>query len=224
MTVSAPFIVTQTGIKFYEPITLLNETLQVFTYDAAKDKIISDQGNAEISFEIVPLAKYFVDHLTSTDWFFCTEHIAPASPFETAWNTAKNNLENALDETLYAMWLGRLFEDFPVGITFASWDYENNRPWIGTYAYDITPVDDTRIKFVYNSARTSADGINANYYMSYLQSFTITSFNGKTFALETDVDIITNPKNMARIKEMKITDDQNPNNWIKVVLEEKIWP
>ena len=217
-TIFAPFIVTLTGIKFYEPITLLNKTLQVFTYHAAEDKMISDQGSSEISFDLVPLAKYFIDNLSTTNWYFSAENIAPGSAFETAWNTTKNSLEN-IDETLAFLWLGVIEPEYAAGISFASWD--GNVLYGGTFAYNFQTVSDEQIKLVYTGNRNA--GL-ANWYANNapgFTSFTVTAFNGKTFALEPDVDI-TNPKNMARIKEMKLTDVQNQDNWIKVVLEEKI--
>jgi len=220
-TISAPFIITLSGIKFYEPITISNEKLQNFTYNAAEDKIVSENGKSEISFVLSPLSHYFVDHLPYTDWFFKTENIGPGLLPE--WNTAKENLENNFNETLFVMWLGILLEDYPVGITFASWDYEVNRPWYGTYAYDFEIISDHQVKFVYNSARTRTDGINADYYASELQGFTIDAFNGKTFTLEPDIDI-TNPKNITKIQELILRDDQDSNHWVKVTLEEIIWP
>ena len=217
-TISAPFIVTLTGIKFYEPIMLLNKTLQVFTYHAADDKMISDQGNSEISFDLVPLSKFFVDHLISTDWYFSAENIAPESAFETAWNATKNSLE-IIEETLAFMWFGIIDPEFSAGISFASWD--GSVLYGGTFAYNFQTVSDNQIKFVYTGSRNA--GL-ANWYAANapeFTDFTVSAFNGKTFTLEPDVDI-SNPKNMARIKEMKFIDVTNTDNWIKVCLEEKL--
>ena len=220
-TISAPFMITLTGIKFYEPIKILTETLQFLTYNAAEDILVSDNRKSIISFVTSPLSHYFINNLPHTDWFLKTENIGQG--FLPAWNTAKDNLENSYNETLYAVWLGRLLEGYPTGITFASWDYEENRPWYGTYAYDFEIINDYQIKFIYNSARTEKNGINADYYASELQGFTIDAFNGKTFTLEPDVDI-TNPKNIAKIQELTLRDNQDSNNWVKVILEEIIWP
>jgi len=220
-TTSAPFIVTPTGIRFYEPTAILTETLHEFFYNEAEDIMQEVNGNAEISFVLVPLSKYFVDNLPYANWFFKTENIGAG--LLPAWNTIKSNLDNQLDETLYVMWLGKLLENMPTGITFASWDYENNRPWYGTYAYDFEIINDNRIRFAHNQARTNADGINASYYAPLLQDFTISSFNEKTFELEPDVDV-SNPKNMTQIKKITIRDVQNPENWVTVTLEEVIWP
>ena len=220
VTTFAPFMVTLTGIKFYEPITILTETLQILTYHATEDKLVSENQKSEISFDLVSLSKYFVDNLNSTDWYFSTENIATGSAFETAWNTAKNSLEN-IDETLAFMWFGIIDPEYSAGISFASWD--GSILYGGTFAYNFETVSDNRIRLVYSGSRNA--GL-ANWYANNapgFTSFTVTAFNGKTFTLEPDVDI-TNPKNMARIKEMKLTDILNQNSWIKVGLDEKIWP
>lgn len=221
VTISAPFTVTLTGIKFYEPITILNETLQVFTYHATEDKMVSNQGNSEISFVYIPLSHYFVDYLNFTDWYFATDGIGTG--FLPAWNAAKNALENEDGEDLLFMWFGALDPDYPVGISFACWDDENNAAWFGTYVYDFVIVSDNRVKLVYNSDRTIEDGINAKWYMSRLQNFTISAFDGKTFTLEPDVDI-TNPKNITKIQKLKLTDAANPDHWVTVGLETVIYP
>ena len=218
---SAPFIVTPTGIKFYEPITILNETFQVFNYHAAEDNIVSDNQRAEISFVLLPLSNYFVENLPFANWYFKAENIGQGLLAD--WNTIKNNLEDQLNETLYMMQLGKIAEDFPVGITFASWDYEENRPWYGTYVYDFNVVSGNQVRFAYNNARTNAEGINASYYSPLLRAFTITAFNGKIFTLEPDIDV-SNPKDMTKIQEITLRDVQNPDNWVKLSLEELIWP
>ena len=221
LTITAPFIVTLTGIRFYEPITFFSESLQVLTYNAAEEKLVSENSKSEISFVMLPLSNFFTENLPYMEWFLKSDNIGQG--LLPAWNTIKSNLENNLNENLYAMWLGRLLEDFPVGITFASWDYENDRPWYGTYAYDFYIINDNQIRFSYNNALTRTDGINAEYYAPELQYFTIDAFNGKTFTLEPDIDV-SDPRNMTKIKEITLRDVQNSENWLKVILEEVIWP
>jgi len=220
-TISAPFIVTTDGIKFYEPLTIDGKTLHVFTYQAAGDKIISDKGNAEISVVIVPLSTYFSDGLSFNDWYFKTENIGPG--YLTAWNTAKNNLLNKQFKLAYA-WLGALGDDTPAGVSIGVWDDETRVVYVGTYAYDFEIVSNDRIKFNYNQAKTNAGGNVASYFSSAVSGFTINAFNGRTFTLVPDRDIITNPKNVVRIDEITLVDVTNPNNWVKVGLEEVLWP
>ena len=221
-TVFAPFMVTPAGIKFYQPVTILNQTLQVFTYNAAEDKIKSNQNNAEISFALTSLANYFVDHLANMNWYFSTENMAPGSPFATAWNTAKTRLKNELGYDLAYMWFGTFYEGLPEGLSFICFDPVTNVAYAVLYLYDFVPVGDNSIKLVYNGDLYywGDGGLNAHYS---LQDFTVTAFAGKTFTLEPDVDI-TNPKNMVRMKELKLIDSANPNNWVKVGLEEVLWP
>ena len=221
-TIFAPFLVTLTGIKFYEPITVLTETLQVFTYHAGADKMISDQGNAEIFFSYPHLNKYFIDNLTLTDWYLKTENIGPG--YLPAWNTMKDNLNDYLGEKLYAMWFGILNTDGPAGISFASYE-PGEGLWGGVYVYNFESIGDNRIKLAYNAVSTSINGINADFYDTYsdMGAFTISAFNGKTFIITPDVDI-TDPKNMTRIKELTLTDVANPDNWITVSLEPALWP
>ena len=219
-TVFAPFIVTLNGIKFYEPVTISGETLHIFNYHAGGDKIISDKGNAEISFVVTSLSNYFIDNIGLSDWYFKTDHIGPG--YLPAWNTAKTNL-GLLDLQLIYMWLGILDEGYPKGISFAVYDEEDDAAYWGTYAYNFEAAGDNRVKFIYNSALTNSDGINASVLAPMMQIFTINAFNGRTFTIEPDVDI-SNPKNMAYIREYKLTDVTNPNNWIKVNLEVVLWP
>ena len=222
-TISAPFMVTPDGIKFYEPVTIDGKTLHEFTYQAAGDKMISNQGNAEISILTIPLSKYLIDGLSFTDWYFKTDNIGPE--YLTAWNAAKNNL---LDYQGYRFrlaytWLGALGEDYPAGISIGVWDEEDNVVYGGTYAYDFETVSDDRIKFNYNQTRTNADGINASFFSDAVSGFTVHAFNGQTFTIVPDRDI-TNPKNIVRIEEITLIDATNPNHWVKVGLEEVLWP
>jgi len=219
-TIYAPFMVTLSGIKFYTPIEIGNETLQLFTYHAEDDNLISDQRNSVISFPSITLSNYFVDYLTLTNWYFKTEDIG--QEYLPAWDAAKDSL-NKDGETLLLMWFGALDTDFPAGISFACWDEENNAAWFGTYVYDFEIINDNRIKFVYNSDKTVKDGINAEWYAHRLQDFTIAAFDGKTFTLEPDVDI-TNPKNFTKIQNFKLTDTTNPNHWVNVGMKTVIWP
>ena len=219
-TVFAPFIVTLSGIKFYEPITISGETLQVFNYHEGVDKIISEKGNAEISFVLTSLSNYFIENIRWADWYLKTDNIGPG--YLPAWNTAKANLEK-YDLKLLYMWLGILADGYPTGISFAVYDEQEDAAWWGTYAYDFVAVGEDRVKFVHNSALTTSDGINADVFAPMMRNFTITLFNGKTFTLEPDVDV-SNPKNMANIKEIKLIDASYPNDWIKVSLDSVIWP
>jgi hypothetical protein len=219
-TISAPFIVTLSGIKFYSPMEIGDETLQSFTYHTDEDQIKSDQGNSTISFVEISLSHYFVDYLNYTEWYFKTEHIGPG--YLPAWSAAKQGLDDD-GEALLFMWFGALDTDVPAGISFASWDEENNAAWFGTYVYDFNIINDHQIKLVYNSVKTIAEGINATWYIMQLQDFTIAAFSGKTFTLEPDVDI-TNPKNITKIQNLKLIDSTNPDNWVTVGLETVIWP
>ena len=220
-TVSAPFIVTPGGVKFYSPIEFANVKLTSFTWRSAEDNMISNDGSTVISFVVTTLANYFVDNLLITDWFLKTDNIGAG--LLPAWNTAKNALEEEDGETLFYMWLGTIGDDHPPGLSFACWDYENNTAWSGTYVYNFQIIGNDQIKLVYNSAGTTADGINADYYLSRLHDFTIAPFDGKTFTLEPDTDI-SNPKNMAKITNLKLTDVTDANNWLRVDLEEARWP
>jgi len=219
--INAPFIVTLKGIKFYEPVKLLNVELSSFTWRPAEDNLVSNDGSAVISFIYTSLSNYFVNNLPTTDWFLKTDNIGPG--LLPAWNAAKNALDKEDGERLFYMWFGSLGDEYPVGLSFACWDYENNTAWAGTYVYNFQIISNNQIKFVFNLASTNANGINANYYASRLQYFTIAPFNGKTFTLEPDVDI-SNPKNMTNIKNLKLIDTADSNNWLTIGLEEVRWP
>ena len=220
---SVPFIITPAGIKFYEPVIIEGVTLHTFTYQAAGDKLLSDQTNAEISFVIVPLSKYFVENLNFTNWYFKTDHIGPG--LLSAWNTAKDNLLHyqGYSFRLAYMWLGALDEDYSPGISIGVWDEEDYLVYVGTYVYDFETVSDDRIKFTFNQAKTNAIGNIASYFSDAVSDFTINAFNGKTFLLAPDRDL-TNPKNIVRIDELTLIDVTNPDNWVKVGLEEVFLP
>ncbi|MDR1672027.1 MAG: DUF4302 domain-containing protein [Bacteroidales bacterium] len=219
--VPAPFIVTPAGIKLYQPVTILDKTLQFFTYNHSEDKIVEDSDNSIISFVYPPLNQYFLDNLTITDWFFQTADIGPG--YLTAWNTAKADLENKDGEELYMMWLGTIDADYPPGVSFASWDYSGDRAWYGTYVYNFETAGENRVTFLFDSYRTSTEGVNASYYASRLMVFA-GIFNGQTFTIEPDVDITTNPKNITKITKLKFTDVANPDNWFTVGLNTVIRP
>ena len=220
---SVPFIITPDGIRFYEPVTIEGETLHTFTYQAAGDKLLSDQANAEISFVTVPLSKYFVDNLSLTDWYFKTDHIGPG--LLPAWNTAKDNLLSyqGYSFRLAYMWLGALDKDNAPGISFGVWDEDDNAVYVGTYVYDFEMVSDDRIKFTFNQAKTNAIGNIAGFLSNAVSMFTLNAFNGKTFILVPDRDI-SNLKNIANIDELRLVDVTNPDNWVIVDFEIEFWP
>lgn len=222
-TITAPFIVTPDGIRFYEPLTIEDETLQSFTYHADGDKIVSDQNNAEIFMIIVPLSQYFIDNLSFTDWYFTTDNIGPG--YLSAWNTAKTSLLNYQGNNfrLAFMWLGSLGEDNPAGVSVGVLDEEDRTVYIGTYVYDFETLGADRIKFNYNQAKTNAIGNIASYFSDAVSDFTINAFNDKTFLLAPDRNL-TNLKNVVRIDELTLIDVANPDNWVKVGLEEVFLP
>ena len=222
-TVSAPFIVTLTGIKFYEPITIGDETMQTFIYQVDSDKIVSDRNNAEISMMMIPLSKYFVDNLVFTSWYFATDNIGPGCL--SAWTTAKNSLLNyqGYQFRLAFMWLGSIDVNHPAGVSIGVFDEEDQLMYVGTYVYDFEILSNDQVKFTFNQAKSNAIGNIASFFSNAVSGFTISVFNGKTFTLVPDRDL-TNPKNVVRIDKLTLIDAANSNNWVKVVLEEKLWP
>ena len=54
LSMPVPFIVTPTGYKFYEPITLWGKTLTGFTYDAASDSFTETSGTGITMIKIIP--------------------------------------------------------------------------------------------------------------------------------------------------------------------------
>ena len=70
LSMPAPFIVTLTGIKFYEPITLWGQTISGFTYDFANDSFTAnEQANITMKREIPPINQTFING----NWFMTYE-------------------------------------------------------------------------------------------------------------------------------------------------------
>ena len=70
LSMPAPFIVTLTGIKFYEPITLWGQTISGFTYDFANDSFTAnEQANITMKREIPPINQTFI----TGNWFMTYE-------------------------------------------------------------------------------------------------------------------------------------------------------
>ena len=70
LSMPAPFIVTLTGIKFYEPITLWGQTITGFTYDFANDSFTANElPNITMKREIPPINQTFING----NWFMTYE-------------------------------------------------------------------------------------------------------------------------------------------------------
>ena len=70
LSMPAPFIVTLTGIKFYEPITLWGQTISGFTYDFANDSFTANElPNITMKREIPPINQTFING----NWFMTYE-------------------------------------------------------------------------------------------------------------------------------------------------------
>ena len=70
-SVTAPYIVTETGLSFYEPVEIFGQTFQDFTLDKASYQLISNEGDMKIIIVIPPIdlnqATWYLDISTETD-------------------------------------------------------------------------------------------------------------------------------------------------------------
>ena len=65
ISTEVPYIYTDTGIRFYQPVTILGSSIENMQYSVEQDILSTDNGNAQISFELMKVNEFFAQSKAS---------------------------------------------------------------------------------------------------------------------------------------------------------------
>ncbi len=191
-SVTASYIQTPTGYKFYEPVDVNGTTLTGFTFNSKAGVFTADNhSNVKLVPVIPPLNEQFV----SGDWYFAYSEISAA--LQPYFGMAANGSASEGEEILY-MYLGTS-NDETYSFNFRSGGY------IGylVYTYVLTGEDEITLTFA-----LQGDNNGTYYYQNcgygYITS-AIGSSAGATYKLTTDSE-----KSPSFIK---LTNTADPNKY-----------
>jgi hypothetical protein len=157
---TVPYILTSTGIKLYEPLTVDGETAQYFTFNETEGKLISE-GPDRITIELgsppPPLNVWFA---TMNAYGYLR---TGSSSVMALVNTCNTNVYNGYGEELYYITVGNSYiASYPGrGLMFGSYSPTDDRVWDVQFFYTFTPTGDD-LAIAYSGA-----GLNASYYSTY---------------------------------------------------------
>ena len=200
LPVSAPYIVTLEGLKFYEPVIISGITMQYFKYNVQTDLLESVDSDASISFVFPPINEVFVAY-SNVEWSFKTEDIGPG--LLTAWNNMKVSVTTIGEELAYA-WIGPA-NNGSFSFTFGS--YDGSAVYIGSFYYNLSIVEGTEDQIVLQMIG-NADN-NGLWYYNNLPAFrTFPTSLGGTYTIVTD--------DPAAPTEFTFTNNLYPTRWFKL--------
>lgn len=191
---TASFIVTQTGYKFYEPVTVNGVTLTGFTFDTTNE-LFTEINNKNI--KLIPVIPPLNEQFVNGDWFIAYSQLGRYA--QTYFNYCKQNYLDALgEEIVYAFMGSALYSRF--GFNFNSSGYK------GLLGYDYELIGEDKIILQFNM---SGEGDGVWYHNNAGFHYLLNPFGyntARTFTLATD--------NLASPSYITLTEDTNPNNSI----------
>lgn len=194
LSMPAPFIVTLTGIKFYEPITLWGQTITGFTYDFASDSFTAnEQPSITMKREIPPINQTFING----NWFMTYESMGSFA--QAAYARLQPALEANGIQWGYIFLGDMLLGEFGFNII-------DNTTTATVFPYDYQLIGDDQVSFYWNGMGAG----NATLYYSQLGISPVLEVFGnyapRTFTLTTD-----DPESPT---EITLTDNAEPSNVI----------
>lgn len=202
--VTEPYIVTDKGIEFYEPISLNGVSISGFNY-VGGDNFEFDSADGSIKmFGIVPPIS---EQVTNGDWFFSVANMGSFS--QTYWNVGNEYVSQYYSPCYYAALTTSSFDSYS-----GHWGIIFNVAGYGSFI-DLKPtiVDDDHISL----ACLGKFGLNGQYFYNWGQVYMIYALTGdsgkhaagvsKTYKTELVSGTAKNPT------AIKLTDENNPDNW-----------
>lgn len=174
LSVTASYIQTPTGYKFYEPVEVDGVTLSGFTFDPVAEIFTANDDN---SIKLVPVFPPLNEQFVTGNWYFAYSEISAACQ---PYFAMAANGSAAEDEQVLYMYMGAS----PAGSYSFSF---NSGGYIGSllYNYTLTGEDEVTLKFALSGEN---DGVwyynNADY--NYVTSVIGNSTAGATYKLTTD--------------------------------------
>lgn len=202
----ASYIFSTDGLDFYAPITVNGEEITGIQYIEGAEQYPVKGGSSMMLTPIVPpLNEQFVNGA----WFIAYSNLGTYG--QTYWNYVKSGL-TAIGEELYYAYLAN--EEGGFGLQFASYDGRSLYGGSLFFNYTLTGEDQITLQFAMAGA---GDGVwyhnNANFAYAL---FPFGYSSSRTFTLTTD--------NINKPSYIILTDNDTPNNVIKLVAEEVYWP
>ena len=199
-----PYIVTDKGIEFYEPITLNGVTIKGFNYKGGDNYEFESTDAAVKMLGVVPPIS---EQVISGDWFFSVANMG--SYTQAYWNAGNEEVSKHYSPCHFAAFTTSAFNDYA-----GHWGIFFNVAGYASFI-DITPtiVDDHHISF----ACPGKFNANGQYFYNWGQMYMIYALTGdegahaanvaKTYKVELMQGTSKQPSSI------KLTDESNPNNW-----------
>ena len=205
--VTASYIITPQGYKFYEPITIKGQTIEGFNYVEGAD-VFPASNNANITLNVIypTVAEIFVENY----WFVSLSSMGEfAAPY---WNAVKQQIMPSLGEQL---------QYFAFGAAIPSWASSFGNYWgasfnsggyAGVLGFSYQIVSDDEVKMGYNAKGNKSNGdwyVNNAYFHYFIVPFGCTTSAAqkvRTFKITAD-----NPKEPSILT---LTDEDEPTNVI----------
>lgn len=195
--ITAPFLQTTTGFKFYTPLEIEGIAVEELTFNAEGESGYFTSADNKAKMTIVLPVPHFIDRFINGANFFAASKMGSvATPY---WQYAYNNGLSAMGEIMDYAYLGAKAGNF--GFHFLS-----GRSYAGSLFFDCEKVGDNKIILEFNG---TADDNGVWYYQNAYFNYLIEPLGGsgpKTFTLSTD--------NMNYPRWIKLTEDANPDNEI----------
>ncbi|GAB6008906.1 DUF4302 domain-containing protein [Dysgonomonas reticulitermitis] len=206
------YVVSPTGIRFYEPLTIDGVTMQEFTFNKTSEQMVSADGKVVISL-VFSVEDIFVNSLSSSRWYLSSTKMG--SGFSTSFATVKSQIASNIGEQLAYSWIGASISTSTPSFSFGS--YDGSQVWYGSILFDVTEVEgqESQIEIVVKGTSE----VNGSWYISNgapaLGTF-INSLGGKYNVTTTD-----SPRN---ISSVTLADPANSNRWLTLTLDEVVFP
>lgn len=202
LSMSAPYVVTPTGYKFYKPITLWGKTLTGFTYDAASDSFTETSGTGITMIKIVPpINEQFVTGM----WYMSLSGLGSyGRPY---FNYVLPSIQAEGEELVYAL-MGNAGSGF--GFYFQSGNYAG----ILLYNYQLIGDDQIMLQFAMQGDNNGIYYHNNCNFHYYLNIFGYSS--ARTFTITTD--------NESAPTYITLTENANPSNTITLSASQVLYP
>ena len=205
--VTASYIITPQGYKFYEPITIKGQTIDGFNYVEGAD-VFPASNNANITLNVIypSVAEIFVENY----WFVSLSSMGEfAAPY---WNAVKQQIMPSLGEQL---------QYFAFGAAIPSWAASFGNYWgasfnsggyAGVLGFSYQIKSDDEIMMGYNAKGNKSNGdwyVNNAYFHYFIVPFGCTTSAAqkvRVFKITAD-----NPKEPSILT---LTDEDEPTNVI----------
>lgn len=201
--IGTPFYATANGLQFVEPYEIDGVMVSGFDFDSSTNVLSSAALGGEIKAVVDPLSQ----QLTEGDWIITYENVGPFG--KTYFDAADNKLLATEGESLLYACLSK--GTFVNSKYTEAWGFSfiTDAGYGGQLTMSTTILADDKIQMQF-AMLGQGDGVyyhNNCGFNYYLNVFGYSS--ARTFILTAD--------NVIKPSEITLTEESNPNNWIKVI-------